>query len=40
MCGNAAHSEIWLDMQKRYDLKIAERELGGALDAIPRLEAA
>ena len=38
MCGNGP--EIWLNMQKRYDLKIAERELGDALDAIPRLEAA
>jgi hypothetical protein len=27
-------------MQRNYDLKIAERELGDALDAIPRLEAA
>ena len=32
--------EIWLNMQRNYDLKIAERELGDALDAIPRLEAA
>lgn len=38
LCGNGP--EIWLNMQKRYDLKIAERELGDALDAIPRLEAA
>lgn len=38
MCGNGP--EIWLNMQKRYDLKIAERELGDALDAILRLEAA
>lgn len=38
MCGNGP--EIWLNLQKRYDLKIAERELGDALDAIPRLEAA
>ena len=33
MCGDGA--DIWLNMQKRYDLKIAERELGDALDAIP-----
>lgn len=33
-------AEIWLNMQRNYDLKIAERELGDALDAIPRLEAA
>ena len=32
--------EIWLNMQRNYDLKIAERELGDALDAIPRLETA
>lgn len=38
MCGNGP--EIWLNLQKRYDLQIAERELGDALDAIPRLEAA
>src|SRR5690606_8939870 len=37
LCGNGP--EIWLNLQKRYDLKIAERELGDALDAIPRLEA-
>ncbi len=38
MCGDGA--EIWLDLQKRYDLAMAERELGDALDAIPRLEVA
>ncbi|MDM8011946.1 MAG: HigA family addiction module antitoxin [Parasphingorhabdus sp.] len=38
MCGNGP--DIWLKMQGRYDLKIAERELGDALDKIPRLEAA
>ncbi len=38
LCGNGP--EIWLNLQKRYDLTIAERELGDALDAIPRLEAA
>ena len=38
LCGNGP--EIWLDLQKRHDLRIAERELGHALDAIPRLEAA
>lgn len=38
MCGNGP--EIWLNLQKRYDLQIAERELGDTLDAIPRLEAA
>jgi len=38
LCGNG--SEIWLKMQGRYDLKIAERELGDALDKIPELKAA
>ena len=38
MCGNGPN--IWLNLQKQYDLKIAERELGDALDRIPRLEAA
>ena len=38
MFGGSA--EVWLNMQRNYDLKIAERELGDALDAIPRLEAA
>ena len=32
--------EVWLNMQRAYDLAIAERELGDALDAIPTLEAA
>jgi len=38
LCGNGP--EIWLKMQGRYDLKIAERELGDTLDKIPRPEAA
>ena len=38
LCGNGA--EIWLNLQKRYDLKIAERAIGDALDAIPLLRAA
>ncbi len=38
MCGNGP--DIWLNLQKRYDLKIAEAELGAALDAIPLLRAA
>ena len=32
--------ESWLNLQRNYDLKMAERELGDALAAIPRLEAA
>lgn len=38
MFGGSAES--WVNMQRNYDLKIAERDLGDALDAIPRLEAA
>lgn len=38
MCGNGP--DIWLKMQGRYDLKIAARELGDALDKIPELKAA
>ena len=38
MFGGSAES--WVNMQRNYDLKIAERELGDTLDAIPRLEAA
>ena len=38
LCGNGP--EIWLKMQGRYDLKIAERELGDTLDKTPRPEAA
>ncbi len=32
--------EVWLNMQRNYDLALAERALGKALDAIPLLEAA
>ena len=38
MCGNGP--DIGLNLQKRYDLQIAEKEMGDALDAIPLLEAA
>ena len=38
MFGGSAES--WVNMQRNYDLKIAQRELGDALDGIPRLEAA
>lgn len=38
LCGNGP--DIWLNLQKRYDLTMAERELGDALDAIPLLKAA
>ena len=32
--------ESWINLQRNYDLEIAERELGDALDAIPLLKAA
>ena len=38
LCGDGP--DIWLNMQKRYDLQIAERELAAELEKIPHLEAA
>ena len=38
LCGNGP--DIWLNLQKRYDLKIAERELAAEIEKIPHLEAA
>jgi addiction module HigA family antidote len=38
MCGNGPN--IWLNLQRTYDLRMAEAELGDALDKIPLLEAA
>ena len=38
MFGGSAES--WVNMQRNYDLKIAERELADELDKIPHLEAA
>ena len=38
LCGNGP--DIWIRLQMRYDLQIAERELGDALDKIPLLRAA
>ncbi len=38
MCGNGA--DIWLNLQHTYDLRMAEAEIGDALDAIPMLRAA
>ena len=32
--------ESWINLQRDYDLRIAEAELGDALDAIPHLQAA
>lgn len=33
-------AESWVNMQRNYDLRIAERELAGELAKIPHLEAA
>jgi addiction module HigA family antidote len=38
LCGDGP--DIWLNLQKRYDLQIAERELAAELEKIPHLEAA
>ena len=38
LCGNGP--AMWMTLQTRYDLEMAQRDLAGALDAIPRLEAA
>lgn len=32
--------ESWINLQRNYDLKLAEQELGDALDKIPELKAA
>ena len=38
MCGNGP--DIWLRLQARYDMAIAQAEMGDALDKIPLLRAA
>jgi antitoxin HigA-1 len=38
LCGNGP--DLWLNLQKRYDLLRAEQELGEKIDAIPTLEGA
>lgn len=38
LCGDGAR--IWLALQQAYDLKLAEKEMGDALEEIPTLEAA
>jgi antitoxin HigA-1 len=38
LCGNGP--ELWLNLQKRYDLQRAERKLGEKINAIPTLEVA
>src|ERR1700761_2901652 len=36
LCGNGP--DLWLNLQKRYDLQRAARELGAKIKAIPTLE--
>jgi plasmid maintenance system antidote protein VapI len=38
LCGNGP--DLWLNLQKRYDLRRAEQELGEKIKAIPTLEVA
>ena len=38
LCGNGP--AMWMTLQTRYDLQVAERDLAEVLDKIPRLEAA
>ncbi len=37
LCGNG--SDLWLNLQKRYNLQRAEQEFGGKIKAIPTLKA-
>ncbi len=38
LCGNGP--DLWLNLQKRYDLQRAERKLGAKIKAIPTLQVA
>ena len=38
MCGNGP--DLWLNLQKRYDLHLAEQEIGEKIKAIPTLAVA
>jgi addiction module HigA family antidote len=38
LCGNGP--DLWLNLQKRYDLQRAERQLGEKINTIPTLEVA
>jgi len=38
LCGNGP--DLWLNLQKRYDLYRAEKELGAKIKAIPTLQVA
>src|SRR5438552_15467099 len=38
LCGNGP--DLWLNLQKRYDLQLAQEQLGEKIKAIPTLELA
>jgi plasmid maintenance system antidote protein VapI len=38
LCGNGP--DLWLNLQKRYDLQRASEQLGAKINAIPTLEVA
>ena len=38
LCGNGP--DLWLNLQKRYDLHLAEQELGAQIKRIPTLQVA
>src|SRR5437899_11695373 len=38
LCGNGP--DLWINLQKRHDLHLAEQELGAKIKAIPTLKAA
>jgi len=38
LCGNGP--DLWLNLQKRYDLRQSERELGEKIKSLPTLEVA
>jgi plasmid maintenance system antidote protein VapI len=38
LCGNGP--DLWLNLQKRYDLQRAEQKLGAKIKAIPTLRVA
>jgi addiction module HigA family antidote len=37
LCGNGP--DLWINMQRAYDLEVAEKELGSELEEIPTLSA-
>ena len=38
LCGNGP--DLWLNLQKRYDLHVADQKLGAKINAIPTLKVA